>query len=127
MSFEDEIKAMEKRAAQIGSLDFALEFADKDMERKANAIEYGHRINNTIVPPKPFMRATRELHESAWAKLLDEYGSRYIEGGYGVTLEAVVAAVSGRMEDDYRSSALSYGIPDDICSGLRIECRTKER
>lgn len=111
---------MAKRAAQLESLDFSIEFPDEETEKMAYAIEYGHRVNNTIIPPCPFMRSTRELHESEWDNLLEKLGADFVEGEHGLTVDDVGRAVAERMEDDYKDSALTYGVPTDIYDGLTV-------
>lgn len=119
-SLEQELKDMARRAAQLELLDFAIGFPDEATERMAYAIEYGHRVDNTIVPPKPFMRATKEAHESEWNELLEKLGADFVEGGHGLTIDDIGMEVAGRMEDDYKDSALTYGVPSDIYSGLTV-------
>lgn len=111
---------MARRAAQLKSLEFSLEFPDEDTTKMAYAIEYGHRINNTIVPPCPFMRATRNTHSSEWNDLLEKLGKKFVECGYGMSLDDVAEPVAERMEDDYKDSAITYGVPTDIYDGLRV-------
>lgn len=119
-SLEKELKEMARRAAQLGRLAFAIEFPDEATKRMAYAIEYGHMEGSTMVPPKPFMRAAKEAHESEWNALLEKAGADFVKGGHGIPVDAIGKTVALRMEDDYKSSALAYGVPSDVRSGLTV-------
>lgn len=120
-SIEQELKAMQYRAAQIESLAFELVFANNRIKNKANAIEYGYeKEDHTIVPPVPFMRMTRERYENDWENMMERLGSNYIENGVG-RVSLIGQEIALAMEDDYRKTALSYSVPQDIVEGITVE------
>lgn len=120
-SIEQELKAMQYRAAQIESLGFELVFANDRIKAKANAIEYGYeKEDHTIVPPVPFMRMTKERYETDWENMMERLVSNYIENGVG-RVSLIGQEIALAMEDDYKSTALSYAIPQEIVDGISVE------
>lgn len=112
---------MQYRAAQIESLGFELVFANNRIKAKANAIEYGYeREDHTIVPPVPFMRMTRQNHENDWSSLMSRLASAYIENGVG-RVSIIGQEIASQMEEDYRRTALSYAVPQEIVNGISVE------
>lgn len=112
---------MQYRAAQIESLGFELVFANDRIKAKANAIEYGYeKEDHTIVPPVPFMRMTKERYETDWENMMERLVSNYIENGVG-RVSLIGQEIALAMEDDYKSTALSYAIPQEIVDGISVE------